>query len=53
MGVQMKFMLPLLAFFVSWTISGAIAIYWITSNIFTIAQELVIRRSVARQDAKK
>lgn len=53
MSVQMKFMLPLLAFFVSWTISGAIAIYWITSNVFTIAQELVIRRSVARADAKK
>ena len=53
MGTQMKFMLPLLAFFVSWTISGAIAIYWITSNLFTIGQELVIRKSVARESVKK
>lgn len=52
MGTQMKFVLPLLAFFVSWTVSGAIAVYWITSNVFTIIQELVIRRSVARADVK-
>ncbi len=53
MGVQMRYMLPVLAFIISWTISGAIAIYWITSNIFTIGQELVIRRAVARADDKK
>lgn len=52
MGVQMRFMLPALAFIVSWTISGAIAVYWITSNLFTIGQELVIRRSVAREKTK-
>lgn len=46
MNTQMKFMLPALAFVVSWTISGAIALYWITSNLFTIGQELVIRRTV-------
>lgn len=48
MGVQMRYMLPALAFIVSWTVSGAIAVYWITSNLFTLVQELVIRRSVAR-----
>lgn len=52
MNMQMRFMLPALAFIVSWTISGAIAVYWITSNIFTIAQELVIRKSVAKKDTK-
>lgn len=46
MGMQMRYMLPALAFIVSWTISGAIAVYWITSNVFSIAQELVIRRSI-------
>ena len=50
MSTQMRFMLPILAFVVSWTVSGAIAVYWITSNIFTIVQELVIRRSVAREE---
>lgn len=52
MGTQMRYMLPILAFIVSWTVSGAIAVYWITSNIFTIAQELVIRRSSASETIK-
>lgn len=51
MGLQMRYMLPALAFVFSWTISGAIAVYWITSNLFTIAQELVIRRSVKKAEA--
>ncbi len=46
MNIQMRYVFPVLAFFISWSISGAIAIYWITSNIFTIGQELVIRRTV-------
>lgn len=46
MNMQMRYVFPVLAFFISWSISGAIALYWITSNLFTLAQELVIRRSV-------
>jgi YidC/Oxa1 family membrane protein insertase len=53
MNLQMRFVLPVLAFFVSWTISAAIAIYWITSNVFTIAQELVIRRTVRDKEVAK
>jgi YidC/Oxa1 family membrane protein insertase len=53
MNMQMRYMLPALAFIVSWTISGAIAVYWITSNLFTLAQELVIRRSVAKAEVAK
>lgn len=52
MGLQMRYMLPVLAFFVSWTVSAAIAIYWITSNLFTIGQELVIRRSLKKENGK-
>ncbi|HLP44031.1 MAG TPA: YidC/Oxa1 family membrane protein insertase [Candidatus Nanoarchaeia archaeon] len=51
MGMQMRYMLPALAFIVSWTISGAIAVYWITSNVFSIAQELVIRKSIKESEA--
>lgn len=46
MNMQMRYIFPILAFFISWSISGAIALYWITSNIFTIGQELVIRKTV-------
>lgn len=48
MSVQMRYIFPVIAFFISWSISGAIALYWITSNLFTIAQELVIRRQFKR-----
>lgn len=53
MNMQMRYFFPVIAFFISWSISSAIAIYWITSNLFTIGQELVIRRSFARSFAGK
>lgn len=46
MNMQMRYIFPILAFFISWSISGAIALYWITSNVFTLAQELFIRKTV-------
>lgn len=46
MNMQMRYIFPVMAFFISWSISGAIALYWITSNIFTIGQELYIRKTV-------
>jgi YidC/Oxa1 family membrane protein insertase len=60
MGKQMKFMVPILAFAsVFWLIparfpqaSSIIAIYWSVSSLFTLAQELVIRKRYARQIAK-
>ena len=44
MHFQMKYIFPIVAVFISYHISAAIALYWITSNLFTIGQELVIRR---------
>lgn len=52
MNIQMRYVFPVIAFFISWSISGAIALYWITSNLFTIAQELVIRKSFARFESR-
>lgn len=53
MQLQMRYVFPVIAFFISWSISGAIAIYWITSNLFTIGQELVIRKTVRRREAAR
>jgi len=44
MNIQARYVLPLFMFIVGYTVSGAVALYLITSNIFTIGQELVIRR---------
>ena len=44
MHAQMRYVLPVVIFFVAYTISAAIAIYFIVSNLFGIAQELYVRR---------
>jgi YidC/Oxa1 family membrane protein insertase len=60
MGKQMKVMVPILAFVsVYWLIpskfpqaSSIIAIYWMMSSLFTLAQELYIRKKYAAEIAK-
>lgn len=47
-NVQMRYMLPLIVFGISYSISAAIALYWTTSNLFSIAHELYVARK-ARQ----
>lgn len=48
MQTQMKYFFPILVFFISYKISGVIALYWLTSNLFTIGQEIVVRRKLAQ-----
>jgi len=50
MQLNIKYFLPVFVAIIAYTISAAVALYWITSNIFTIAQEWYIRRSLARQN---
>ncbi len=44
MQVQMKYLLPPLIFFVSYTTSAAIALYFVVSNLVAIVQELIIKQ---------
>jgi YidC/Oxa1 family membrane protein insertase len=46
MQSQMKYFFPPLVFFIAYTISGVVALYWLTTNIFTIGQEIVVRRKL-------
>lgn len=46
MQMNVKYVLPIFIAFISYQLSAAVALYWITSNIFTIAQEWYIRRSL-------
>jgi len=50
--IQMRYMLPVLIAVFAYFISSAVALYWVTSNIFTIAQELHLRRKFADQNKK-
>jgi YidC/Oxa1 family membrane protein insertase len=50
MNMQMRYIYPFVVGFISYSISGVVAIYWFTSNLFTIAQEISLRR--ARKNKK-
>lgn len=47
MQMNIRYILPIFITFIAYKISAAVAIYWITSNIFTIVQEWYIRRQIA------
>lgn len=44
MQTQMKYVFPLIVLVISYSISGVIALYWFVTNLFSIGQELFIRR---------
>ncbi len=48
MQTQMLYVLPIMIVFIAYRVSAAVALYWITSNIFTIGQELYTRNKIAK-----
>lgn len=44
MSMQMKYVFPVVVFFITYNLPAVIALYWTTSNIFTIIQELFLRK---------
>lgn len=44
MQMQMKYVFPFVVAFIAYRISGAIALYWITSNLFAAAQQVYAKR---------
>jgi len=44
MNVQMKYIFPFLVFFIAYSFSSAIALYWLVSNLFAIGQELYVKK---------
>ncbi len=52
MQTQMKYFFPIIVFFISYNISGVIALYWLVSNLFTIGQEIVVRRGISMETVK-
>ncbi len=50
MHMQMKYVMPIIITVVAYTISAAIALYWVTSNLFAIGQELLVRRQIKAED---
>ena len=52
MSFMMKYFMPILIFAASLQVSAAVALYWIISSIFMIAQELYFRNKYKDQLAK-
>jgi YidC/Oxa1 family membrane protein insertase len=44
MNTQMKYVFPFIVTFFAYSISGAIALYWFTSNMFTVGQQIYVER---------
>jgi len=44
MNMQMKYIFPFIVTFIAYNISGAIALYWITSNTFAVGQQIHARK---------
>jgi len=47
-NVQMRYMLPVIVFGISYSISAAVALYWTTSNLFSVAHELYVKRKAEK-----
>jgi YidC/Oxa1 family membrane protein insertase len=50
MQLNVKYILPVFITFIAYSFSAGVALYWITSNIFTIAQEWYVRNDIAKKD---
>lgn len=48
MQMQMKYIFPFLMAFIAYTVSGAVALYLITSNIFAIGQQVYLRKKSSK-----
>ena len=44
MSMQMKYVFPFIIAFIAYSISGAVALYWITSNLFMVGQQIYVKR---------
>jgi YidC/Oxa1 family membrane protein insertase len=41
---NMKYIFPIMVFFISYKIAAVVALYWTVSSLFTLGQEIVVRR---------
>ena len=44
MQTQMKYVFPFLIAWIAYSVSGAVALYWITSNLFMVGQQIYVKK---------
>lgn len=50
MSIQVKYVLPVFIFFVSYGLIAVVSVYWITSNLFAIVQDIYIKKKLKSED---
>lgn len=53
MGMQLKYVFPFIIGAISYTTSGAIALYFITTNLVGSLQEWYVRRTILREESQR
>lgn len=53
MQIQVKWILPIFIFFISYSLISVVALYWTISNLFAIGQEIYIRETIKKPLATK
>jgi YidC/Oxa1 family membrane protein insertase len=48
-GIQMKWVLPIVVFFISYRFIAVVSLYWTVSNLFAIGQELYMRKKIRKE----
>lgn len=48
MNLQMRYVMPVIMVFIAHTFPAAISVYWITSNLFAIFHELVVKKKALK-----
>jgi YidC/Oxa1 family membrane protein insertase len=51
MNMQMRYVLPIFITFFAYTAGGALALYWITSNLFDIGTEFLVTKRMKKTNA--
>lgn len=52
MSFQMKYVFPIIIVFVAYALPASVGLYWMTSNIFSMAQEAYLRKRISPQGKK-
>ena len=45
----MKFVFPIIVLMISLNLAAAVVLYWITSNLFAVGQEILVRRRMLEE----
>jgi len=53
MGTQMKYVFPFVVAFISYSISGVVALYWIISNLFAVGQQIYVQKTEKKRLAEE